>query len=288
MMRNFSKGVSDYVFMDFGDEFEEPSDAEAETVEEILYHRFDLETWQEIKEEVEAASTDIPEEKSGPEPVSVLAPDVEKIIREAEDRAEHILTEAEESAEKIMEDARNDAEKLSEEASGRGYAEGYDKGMAEGREQALKESREELEEQNRSLLDEVSRAITEMERQKTDYIRQYSEEMKDLVIAIAEKVIKISLKSSSEVIRRMILSAVESGYEKQWAKIYISDYDANLMVREDSDILDALRNVSDKIQIVVMENGEPGDLIVEYPNQAVDASVNTQLENIREIMQNAR
>ena len=72
--------------------------------------------------------------------------------------------------------------------------------------------------------------------------------------------------------------------EKQWAKVFISESDAHIMVNEDSDILDALRKVSDNIKIEVMENGEQGDLLIEYPDQVVDAGVNTQLTNIRRIM----
>ena len=56
------------------------------------------------------------------------------------------------------------------------------------------------------------------------------------------------------------------------------------MVSADSDILDALRKVSTNIKIEVMENGKQGDLLIEYPDQVVDAGVNTQLSNIRRIM----
>lgn len=283
------KKISDYVFLDFDEEFETAQVPD----EDILYRRFDIEMFSDM---ISADGNDFLHtddsanaafEEKQQEALQNM-PDIEGMIKEAEAEAQAIIEEAREQAAVIKQHAMRDAEDEISELKKKAYSEGYEKGSAEGREQALEESRAELQEQNKSLFEEVKVAITELERQKTDYIRQYNEEMKELVIAIAEKVIKISLKSSSEVIRRMILSAVESSYRKQWAKIYISDHDANLMVREDADILDALRNVSDRIKIIVMENGEPGDLMVEYPDQAIDSGVNTQLQNIREIMENAK
>lgn len=283
------KKISDYVFLDFDEEFETAQVPD----EDILYRRFDIEMFSDMISadgnnflHTDDSANAVSEEKQ--QEALQNMPDIEGMIKEAEAEAQAIIEEAREQAAVMKQHAMRDAEDEISELKKKAYSEGYEKGSAEGREQALEESRAELQEQNKSLFEEVKVAITELERQKTDYIRQYNEEMKDLVIAIAEKVIKISLKSSSEVIRRMILSAVESSYRKQWAKIYISDHDANLMVREDADILDALRNVSDRIKIIVMENGEPGDLMVEYPDQAIDSGVNTQLQNIREIMENAK
>lgn len=207
-----------------------------------------------------------------------------KILEEAEAQAASIIKEAMDTAERVKKDAFVEAAAAASEAQETGYNEGLERGHQEGYAQALESATKELDEKNHSLLEEISRAIAELDRQKTDYIRMYNEEMKDLVIAIAEKVINVSLKSSGEIIRRMILNAVENGRNKEWAKIYISEYDANIMVHEDSDILDALRQVSDNIKIEVMENGEPGDLLVEYPNQVIDAGVNTQMKNIRQIM----
>jgi flagellar assembly protein FliH len=210
--------------------------------------------------------------------------EAENILSDAHAEAERIINEAMEAAESIRERAAAEAETAIKEAEETAYDEGFKKGQSEGFESAHDEAKKELDEKNRSLLEEIKRAIAELEKLKSDYMRQYNDSMKELVIAIAEKVIKVSLKSSGEVITRMILAAVENSSKKEWAKIYISEYDANLMVREDSDILDALRKVSDHIKVIKMENGESGDLIVEFPDQAIDASVSTQLENIRHMM----
>jgi len=307
-MGNHSEKVVDYTFQDFSEEFGYFSDDEHDfaAVEENRNTVFkirgldDLEDKEPLPEEVKGEEDlpdmvdddlDMDEREEDPDHQAMAADaaaliyaESERILAEARSEADKIMNDALASAEVIRNNAVAEASSALSQAEQTGYNEGFEKGQAEGFQSAYEETRRELDEQNRSLLEEISRAIAELERQKTDYIRQYNEEMKDLVMAIAEKVIKISLKSSSEVIRRMILAAVETSRQKEWAKIYISEYDANLMVREDTDILDALRRVSDHVKVITMENGESGDLIVEFPDQAIDAGVNTQLENIRQIM----
>lgn len=306
MIHSSAKKIVDYAFEDFSEEFgfEAVDQSRSQTVsrqEEVVFsvRRKEPDSGEsEIPETV--YSEDIPEadleeavlraeEKADELTEAIRAAELrraesERILQDAKEQADRIIQEAMAAAETIRNNAVAEASAALGQAEQTGYNEGFEKGQNEGFQNAYEETRRELDEQNRSLLEEISRAIAELERQKTDYIRQYSEEMKDLVIAIAEKVIKISLKSSSDVIRRMILAAVESRTQKEWVKIYISEYDANLIVREDNDILEALRKVSDHVKIVTMENGQSGDLIVEYPDQAIDAGVNTQLENIRQLM----
>ncbi len=49
-----------------------------------------------------------------------------------------------------------------------------------------------------------------------------------------------------------------------------------------------LSNLSDTVKVIIMDGEEPGTCIVERPDEIIDVSVGTQLENIREIMNNAR
>ncbi len=275
--------IKEYKYQDFTASFDNTFQGGNETAVEYTYNdiaALDTDFSEQDDYEDDAEETEIIRDSS----LEISEEEAKHIIKDAEAQAASIIKEAMDTAERVKKDAFVEAGAAASEAQTTGYNEGYEKGLAEGREQAVTEARAELDEKNRFLLEEISRAIAELDRQKIDYIRMYNEEMKDLVIAIAEKVINVSLKSSGEIIRRMILNAVENSNEKQWAKVFISESDAHIMVNEDSDILDALRKVSDNIKIEVMENGEQGDLLIEYPDQVVDAGVNTQLTNIRRIM----
>ena len=61
-----------------------------------------------------------------------------------------------------------------------------------------------------------------------------------------------------------------------------------MMMAADSDVLEELSNLSDNIMFIVMGNEEDGSCIIEMPEEIVDISVNTQIENIRDILENIR
>ena len=76
-----------------------------------------------------------------------------------------------------------------------------------------------LEEEVRAFLEKATLAKEEM-------LLQTRDEMLDLCIAVAEKVVRVSLRSSSEVIVRMIQTATERLKRQEWVHIYISGCDA--------------------------------------------------------------
>ena len=119
-------------------------------------------------------------------------------------------------------------------------------------------------------------------------LEQYKDDLRDIAISIAEKIIRVSLKSSGDIIKRMIISATEGIMSKEWVKIYIARCDAEMAVNGDSMLINSISYVSDHIKIIVMENEAPGTCILEFPDKVIDASTNTQIENIKEIISSSR
>lgn len=201
--------------------------------------------------------------------------------------ADKIIKEAHQKAEKIMAKAEEEAALLKEETYAQAKEEGYTDGYAIGRKEAYDENTENLERQGREFLQELSDVIKMAAIKKDETLKNYRNDLKNISLAIAEKVIQISLKSSGEVIEKMIISATEKLKTKQWAKIYVAKCDFDLMVEGDIDILNALVHLSDHVKIVSMENESPGTCIIELPDEIIDASANTQVENIKEILNSA-
>ena len=106
---------------------------------------------------------------------------------------------------RIIDTAEKEAENIKAKAKEEGYQagheEGFQKGKEEAEEQVLSEHAEELEE----FRQELNRSLRTVEDAKTERLYRYMDELKDVAIAVAEKVIYVSLRSSGEVIRRMIL-----------------------------------------------------------------------------------
>lgn len=61
-----------------------------------------------------------------------------------------------------------------------------------------------------------------------------------------------------------------------------------MMAKADADLVSELSRLSDNIKFIVMEKENNGDCIIETPEEIIDISVDTQMENIKEIVQNVR
>ena len=192
----------------------------------------------------------------------------ETLLHLALEKAQHIIDAAEKEAEETRSRAR-------EEGREEGYQEGFSVGKKEAEERILAEHAEELE----SFRQDLNRTLRTVEDAKTERLYRYMDELKDVAIAVAEKRIHVSLRSSGEVIRRMIVKEAE---RITWLKMHIDRLDYEMLIATDSDIASELAQVSDNIKFVIVEKEEPGTLIMETQEEIVDAGIATQMENLRE------
>ncbi|HCT63741.1 MAG TPA: hypothetical protein DIC60_00405 [Lachnospiraceae bacterium] len=202
----------------------------------------------------------------------------------AEARIEEMLEQTKEQIEQMLKNAEAEAEEMKKQA----HSDGFEQGQKEGFEKALQEHKQELKEETAMFLIAFRDMLKAFEQEKNALIDQNIDTLKDISVAVAEKVIHVGLKSSGDIIKKMIVAATEKLKRKEWIKIYISKADASMFVEANTDIAKSLVHLSQNLKIVAMENGAPGTCIIELPDQIIDASANTQLENIRSILRGAR
>ena len=213
--------------------------------------------------------------------------DSEGDVEEDEENAvsvEEILEEARAQARQIINDARSQAEYLRDQ----GYREGQETGRQDGTREAYDEQRRLLDAEIQELQNNISEVIQSVSAEKEKLLEQYVDDLKRISLTVAEKVIQTSLQSSGDIVKRMILAATDKITKKQWAKIYITKCDTAVSMDVDTEFLDKLSKLSENIKIVTMDNGEEGTCIIELPDEIIDASVGTQLENIKDILNNVR
>lgn len=227
--------------------------------------------------ELAAAADSIPEETVE-----------DSVLSEARAEAEEIRQEASRLAEQLRDEAKEEIEEQKKEAAEQGYQEGYARGLEEGRQKAIEEYGAQLKEQLAGFRRDMERAIASAEEAKERSLNKYLDELKDCAIAVGEKVIHISLKSSGDVIKRMILAETEKLKKTAWVKIYMERTDYETMMKGDADMIGELSRLSDNVKFVVMNKDKSGRCVIEMPDQVVDISVDTQLENIREVLENIR
>lgn len=207
--------------------------------------------------------------------------EAESILLNAKAEAENIKTTTAERAEKLLEERVEEATELAKEE---GYAEGFEKGQKEGYTEAQNAVNKGMIEEANAFGKELQRNLEEFRKKQDDFLEEYVDGLTDLALSVAEKIIKISLKSSKDVVSKMIVAAAEDCRNKEWAKVYISNADREIAINLEKELLDALNQISENVKVIIMDDEPSGTCIIESPDQIVDSSVDVQLENIRQIV----
>ena len=249
----------------------EPLGAEAEALEQEM---------RDLAREAPEPQPPEPEPEPEPDPIEFARIQAEEIVADARRQAEEIL-------EKAQAEAMARAEEIYENARQSGQEAGRAEGVIQGVAQAMEEGHQTQERQAAALeaqvADFLERASAALDRQLEDNV----EELRDLALAIAEKVVCVSLKSSSEVICRMIQTAIDKRKHREWVHIYIAECDAKHLTKIPQALTAALSALSDRVRIIPMADDEAGTCIIETPDEIVDASAATQIENIRTLLADA-
>ncbi len=190
-------------------------------------------------------------------------------------QAEAILAAARLEAEQIKEQALKDAEAEVHELYRAARADGYNGGFTEGMAAAMSEAQAEIARQAEAQGAEVKRFLDDATHRRDLILQDTKEDLRDLALAVAEKVIRISLKSSGDILLRMIETATEKHRRCEWVQIYIADCDTKNIALSTPELTAALGHLSNRIRIIPMAD------------EIIDASVSTQMDNIREVIQNA-
>ncbi|MBP3238989.1 MAG: hypothetical protein J6M92_00235 [Oribacterium sp.] len=194
-----------------------------------------------------------------------------KMLRDSADRAEKIINRAMMEAEQIKKDAYDE-----------GYNSGHQEGMQDGHEAARQKAEAEFKETVEKYQSAVAHSIIQIGEEREESFHRYLDELKDVAIAVAEKVIHISLETSGEIIKRMIIAEVEKMKKTEWIKIYIDKYDYEQLISVDEDVAADLARISDNVKFVVQDKEKIGYTVIETPSEMIDIGVDSQIDNIRE------
>lgn len=219
--------------------------------------------------------------------------DIEKSKRAAEEmfaekvkEAEEILRKSQEEADMIRQAAIFAAEKIKKDAETEGMANGYNDGYNDGMIRAHEEIRKAIITEVVAIKEGVGEILDLVSVEKENIFEKYEQSLTNIALSTAEKIVKVSLKSSGDVIKGMIRDATKDLKRTEWIKIYISKFDFEMIRETDYDLVESLSALSDDIKIIVMEQEEIGTAIIETDKEVIDLSAATQLNNIREMVEN--
>ncbi len=256
--------------VDFAAEFAAAQDA-ADAAESALVLE---EIITEMQDETNGKIAEKPEEELSP--VDQTAIEIEAMLRDAERQAAEILEQAREAASR-------EAEEIHRTAREEGRQEGYQEGVA----QAMEEGRAQQEIVAARMQDEVEKFLEQASAALDRQLDENLNELRDLAIAIAEKVVCISLRSSTEIIGRMVQAALDKRRHREWIHIYISESDAKRMSQVPASLTAAVSGISERVRIIPMADDDSGTCVIEMPDEIIDASASTQMGNIRALLSNS-
>ena len=220
--------------------------------------------------------------------VPVTNPEPEKQSEEIKSNEEiaimqrKMLRDAAERAEKIIKRANLEAEQIKKEAYDEGYNTGHQEGMADGHRAAQQQAEADFKMTIEKYQSAVAHSIIQIGEEREESFHRYLDELKDVAIAVAEKVIHISLETSGEIIKRMIIAEVEKMKKTEWIKIYIDKFDYEQLLSVDEDVAADLARISDNVKFVVQDKESLGYAVIETPSEMIDIGVSSQIDNIRE------
>ncbi len=213
-------------------------------------------------------------------------------LYEIYNQREIILKEANEEALKIINAAKRNVQTEIAELKKRGFEEGYNAGMEIGKNKGYEEGyelgklkiTEKLNKQNKTKEKEITNMLEEIENKKENIISTYERGLSKLAIDIAEKIIRQKIELQGNIVTRIIESVIKDYRNEEWVKVYISSKDDAKSIRADKDLIQSLSKISNDVKIEVSEELEEGSAIVETPEGIVDASIITQLNNLKEMV----
>lgn len=247
-----------------------PEEREAAQREENIRLRIETEV-QNIRRTLEADF----EKRLIEERTSVEAQRAE-IIKKAEQERLFALGEAQKKAEEILEDARIQAEEIKRRA--------YEEGRAEG----FNDGREEAKNTCQKYLEAAAQFLSGVNAKKDAYFVSVENELLDACIEIAKKITLAELKTDKDAIFRILKQAARNFRNSDYIKISLSQLDVSEEVVSDMDFIKSVVGHSKDIEIELLKDAEEGTVILDNGSEIIDASVPTQLELLKEILENGK
>lgn len=192
------------------------------------------------------------------------------IIEDAKQMYLKIIEEANSEAKKVIDAAELEAKKLISDSSESGFREGYECGYLEARKEA------------QSVIDDAAELKKFLDERKESIYMEAEEQVLQLVLEIAKKVIGQELTQNNEAILSVINMALKKCAFKKKLILKISPQDSSFITENKDRICMMVEGISD-IDIVSDLSLAQGSCIIETPSGEINSSIDVQIQEIEKI-----
>ncbi|MDI6785963.1 MAG: FliH/SctL family protein [bacterium] len=198
----------------------------------------------------------------------------ESIIEEANYEREKIIEDAQREAEVIILQSEKVKEEIFNQSKVEGLKEGQDEGFKIGEEEAAR------------LIHQMKEIITNAEHKRENIVKRAEEDIIEMAILIAKKIVKSELKMDKEIVIKNVQEALKKVSERDEITIRVNFSDLKLTEAHKEEFLKDVSGVK-KVNIKDDSTIEIGGCKIETDFGSVDAEIGTQIEEIKKSLREA-
>ncbi|MDR3145989.1 MAG: flagellar assembly protein FliH [Treponema sp.] len=215
--------------------------------------------------------------------------EAERVIKEAEEEAaretrrkaeeaETIKPRAEAEAERLIAEARVKAEEISAGSQAvfdAGRAEAAEQGRLAGREEGFNEGKAEAD----RLIERLHTVLERAQNKREEILVETEQQIVDLVLLIARKVVKVISETQREVVVSNIVQALRKVKARGTVSVRVNLADLKLSTEHTKNFIQLIEG-GGNVQIVEDSTVDPGGCVIETDFGEIDARISSQLAEL--------
>lgn len=208
-----------------------------------------------------------------------LMSDYELKMKQAEIEKDRIICDAQNLSQKIQNEAveivnkaKEEAVAIKEEARQSGYSQGYE----EGRQAAYNDLASEFA--------AVRQIIEQLNSEREAIYIQNENDLIDLAYDMAKKITLSEIKTDKSIIFEIVKQACKTFRNSDRVKISLAKCDMEQSVVTDEKLIKRIAGNIPEVEIELLQDAQSGTVILDDNEEIVDASVPTQLDFLKEVL----
>ncbi|MGP4106982.1 flagellar assembly protein FliH [Virgibacillus sp. L01] len=192
-------------------------------------------------------------------------------IQQIKEQQAALVQETNAEIEKAKENWKIEKEAYIKQAQDEGFKEGFELGQQEG------------QDQYKELLSNANEIIDSATKDYHSTIEQSDETIVELAVHAAEKIIKKELKESPESFLSIVNAAIKEIKDQSELSIYLHPSNYEMVMKQKDEIVQ-LVDKDLNVSIYINENLKENSCLIEHPFGRIDASIDVQLQELREVL----
>lgn len=189
------------------------------------------------------------------------------IKSQAQKEAQDIVEKAKTEAQDIISNAKVEEKSIFEKSKSEGFKAGHEEGYKAGNEEAQR------------LVERIHKMIEAVQAKRQEILDNTEQQIVNLVILIARKVVKIMSENQKSVIMSNVLQALKKVKGSGDVTLRVNLADVKLTTEHIKDFIRQVENIKN-ISVVEDSSVEKGGCIVETDFGAIDARISSQLNEL--------